>query len=290
MNSEIDRQYERMLTAFTDIELIERALRDNTREQYRTLTTNSDSLKSEGLEAIDAAHHNMTFRSLQGGETIFYRTISRDSKQLRLDLLVHQNKQYQWLLADAYEWFEDYIKFAYGVAGYKNSLLWRPTEIKKLHNANGTSPNLAAYLASSFNFRDTGDILDKINRFRTVFGALKVAEKSNLNYHSPKFTLALIEMLRHIIVHNGGRLKDKQAFVQKTFRRAGLSLAGVDSSAYTSQIDTFLATLNGETVVHLLDAGQSELPGAYVSRLGVLLDLLLAYAHIIHGNVLCTKT
>ena len=286
MKSELDRQYERLLTAFADIELIERSLRDHTKERYRSLFENSERLQSEGLESLDASHHNMTFRSLAEGRTIFYRALSRDSKQLRSDLLVHQNKQYQWLLADAYEWFADYIEFAYAAGGHAITTLWRPFELRKLQEAHGANPSLDEYLEFSANSRETGDVFEKLNRFRTVFKTFRAAEERNLNYRSTRFVLVLVEMLRHVIVHNSGRVRDKQAFIERTLSRAGASLTGKDGSVFVAQINHFLATLHGESVVHLLDVRSTEIPGAYASRIGVLLDLLLAYANFIHSEIL----
>ena len=286
MKPEVDRQYERLLTAFADIELIERALRDHTNERYRALLENSERLQSEGLEALDSSHHNMAFRSLAEGQTIFYRALSRDSKKLRSDLLVHQNKQYQWLLADAYEWFEDYIEFAYAAGGRAVPTLWRPSEQQRLREAHGTTPTLGAYSEFSANSRETSDVHSKLNRFRTVFREFRAAEEKNPNYRSTRFVLVLVEMLRHVIVHNSGRVRDKQVFIQKTLSRAGTSLTGKDGSVFAAQINDFLATLDGESVVHLLDAKKTEVPGAYVSRIGVLLDLLLEYANFIHSEIL----
>ena len=286
MQTELDQQYERLLTAFADIELIERAMRESTKDQYRALVANAQNLKAEGLEDLAAAHHNMTFRSLREGETQFYRSVTRDSKQLRTDLLIHQNKQYQWLLTEAYEWFEDYIEFAYGIGGFLKPTLWRPAELRRLYEVKGHSAILHDFLVQSSSARDTGDALSKLNRFRTVFSAFKSAEQANPNYRSTRFVLVLVEMLRHVIVHNGGRIKNKGLFVERIFARAGLSPSGHEGTILARMVDDFLGRVNGETIVHLLDANRPNLPGAYTSRIGVLIDLLLAYAHFIHAEVL----
>ena len=290
MRSELDQQYERFLSAFTDIELIERAMRDSTKDQYRALMVNAQNLKAQGLEDLSSAHHTMTFRSLRDGETRLYRHVTRNSKQLRHDLLIRQNKQYQSLLAEAYERFEDYVEFAYGAGGALKPTFWRPKELQGLHAAKGATPTLSDFVEHSNSPHHTGDVLWKLGRFRTVFGTFKSAEQSNQNYRSTRFVLVLVEMLRHVIVHNGGRIKDKSAFVGRIFTRSGLSSSGNDGAVLTAMIDDFLGTSEGEVIVHLLDVKHLDLPGAYTSRIGVLIDLLLAYANCIQNEVLLPLT
>lgn len=281
---EIDRQSQHFLTHFADIELLERTMRDATTDQHRRLLENRKRLVDQGLEDLSSSHHNMSFRSLSTGEHIFYHARSRTSEEIRVDLLIHQNKQYQWLLAEGYEAFEDYVEFVYAVGGILHEPLWRPAELLKLKAAWGSNPSLDAYKEWAANPRYTGDVLSKMERFRSTFPGMSAVEADSPHYPNPKFQLALIEMLRHVVVHNSGRVKNKDAFVQRIFARSGASPTGVEGPAMLGQIREFLGERNGEIFVHLLDIPVQPLPGAYVSRIEVLLDLLLAYA-----NYICTE-
>ncbi len=68
--------------------------------------------------------HNMSFRNAKTGDAIFYGFKELSIEDRYLHVLLHKNKQYQWLLAEAYEEFEDYIENAYAYYGSINNSFW----------------------------------------------------------------------------------------------------------------------------------------------------------------------
>ena len=60
-----------------------------------------------------------SFRTAQfNQQDFFYGYKERRLEDQKRAVWRHKNKQYQWLLAEAYELFEDFIESAYGFAGF----------------------------------------------------------------------------------------------------------------------------------------------------------------------------
>ena len=102
--------------------------------------------------------------------------------------------------------------------------------------------------------------------------------------------IALIEQLRHVIVHNGGRVKSKDSFIEKLRSKTGTLNGGAPSRNLVAETETFLGEREGHTYVLLLDMQSSALPFAYTSRIGRLTNILLAYAGFIHTELLMPFT
>ena len=119
-------------------------------------------------------------------------------------VVLHKNKQYQWLLVEAYEAFEDYIEDVYAYAGLIDKNLWPCRHFGNI--------SLSELSNKDFNwFRNKIDTIrnkDSIsNQFRKVFSNIEEIETKNELNINLKLTIVLIENLRHIIVHKGGMRK-----------------------------------------------------------------------------------
>lgn len=67
---------------------------------------------------------NLSFRTADTGRNHFY-AFKDITIQAQIDALLRQtNRQYQWLLAEAYELFEDFLENAYACAALENKNLW----------------------------------------------------------------------------------------------------------------------------------------------------------------------
>ena len=66
----------------------------------------------------------MCFTHPKDGTPYFFGHFKSTIEDRRLSVILHKNKQYQWLLSEAYEEFEDFIEAAYAYAGYADNNFW----------------------------------------------------------------------------------------------------------------------------------------------------------------------
>lgn len=283
----LSEQFKHFFEKCSDLELLERAIRDTAKKQLQVTAESQNRWKEVGgaMES-GASHHNMTYRSLTDGNHVFYDSRSRTYEQIGQDIHFHQNKHFQWVLAETYELFEDFIEISYAYAQHLNPPFWKTAEIDRLTPTSDGSYSLDELLRHAADPRMTVDTFAKLRRFRSKYPELHAAESRSPLHQKPVFALALIEILRHVIVHNGGKVRGREAFTQRVLAKAGLLNNGNPSEDLLADIGEFLRDWQGSTVVVLLDAPMSGLPGGYVSRLGYLTNFLLAYAAFVHMNLL----
>lgn len=144
------------------------------------------------------------------------KSISIDERFLQLTL--RKNREYQFLLMEAYEIFEDTIEEIYAYLGMNNINLWPLKEIK-----GSTKENLA--------HKDFNYFRSKASERKG--GAIKIATKL-IDYYkinpkienvSLKQRIIFIEKLRHIIVHKRGYISDPIEFTNKV---------AIDSGTYNN--------------------------------------------------------
>ena len=280
-------QYQKFLSVFADLDLLESAVRDTANEQVRRSLEVAARLKAEGLEDTSYSHHHMTFRSFIDGKHIFYESRTRHANQIREDFRVHQNKQNQWIVAEAYEAFKELIDCCYAYAQHIGPPLWKASQLAGLPSSPPpASPTIDELLKAAANSKVTGDAYAKLTRFRAVYPQLLQVERSNPLSKNPCFTLALIELLRHIIVHNGGKPKTRAMFENRVLTKSGLLNNGKPDKRYVGEIGFYLTEYQGNCIVLLTDANKPDFPGAYVSRVTLLTNILMAYGHIIYSELL----
>ena len=286
----LDNEFTRLLEGFAALEIRERTARSNTEKQYFASKQNSDWLNKNGLHQGDKAHDNMLFRSLSDGDYVCYATRSRSGEQIRDDMVVYLNKQNQWILAEAYELFKDFIDAVYAVGEELQPGLWKPCQLSRIANPSLSKPTFQSLLDAASDANATGDCSTKLNRFRLTFPTLRLAELASPLASDPKLMIVLIELLRHVIVHNGGRVKSKDSFISRLQRKTGTLNNGVPSQSLVADVESYLGERDGLTHVVLLDGRPSDLPFGYTSRIGQLTNILLAYAGFIHTELLLPLT
>lgn len=142
-----------------------------------------------------------------------------------LDTLIRNlNTQHQWLLVEAFETLENYLKNLYGVLGYLDRSLWRcsdfgnitPTEI------GGNDLEWHKNQVRKTVKHNTKEIRKRLSD--TIDGVSKYLS-SNYRQHNYAFLIGCIETIRHIIVHSSGKISwnDLMTVVSKN---TGESLSG----------------------------------------------------------------
>lgn len=274
----MDDQYKKFLSSISEVELLSRQVKSSTEKEYRSMVEAHQSLIRNKLEQHSSSLHNMAFRSLTNGELIFYDHKDLDFDQRVKDLIHRRNKHYLWLLAEAFEHFENLIELMYAHIGHREPSAWPSKETK------GETP--AALAAKPFEWFLKKSELNKklsvkLECIRKRFPSLTATEKSNYFDIDFRFTICLIEMLRHIIVHNSGKIIDYQKFVARTFEQAGMSNNGNHDPQKLQLINNFVATDGGAHRIVMLEVQDQGTP-FHKSRISSMINWLLAYADHIY--------
>lgn len=129
----------------------------------------------------------------------FRKTNAIDLKNLTL---WQKNSQYCWLLSNAFEKFESYLKNVYKIITNQNA----PRELNKV----------LAYFSNNYPELNQNE---KTNKFEIH---LKVA-------------VLLVEKLRHVIVHQQGNIIDSDVFTTKVINQSGVNNNIAEHSEFIQQ-------------------------------------------------------
>ena len=274
----MDTQYKEFLSNIAEVELLARQVKNSTDIEYESMIKNHQSLTENGLNQHSSSLHNMFFRSLSNGEPIFYYHMALDFDRLAKDLINRRNKHYLWLLVEAFEYFEDLVELMYAHIGHKEPSAWPSKETK-----DETPASLAIKPFEWFHQKSESNkrLSTKLECIRQRFPALAAIEKSNYFGIDFRFTICLIEMLRHIVVHNGGRVVDFHKFLARTFEQAGMANNGNYDPRKLQQINDFVVYDGSMHRIIMLEIQQQGTP-FHIDRLGAIINWLLAYADHIY--------
>lgn len=274
-------QYNEFLSNIAQTELLSRHIKKSTEKEYTSMIENH-RLMSEICEQQSSSIHNMFFRSLTNGELVFYDQMILDFDRNAKDLINRRNKNYLWLLVDAFEYFENFLNLIYAHIGHKDPSAWPARETKGETTIALAAKPFEWFLQKSASNKKLSVKLDCI---RQRFPTLVVAERSNYFGIDFRFTICLIEMLRHIIVHKNGVVTDFQKFVSNTFVRAGMALNLDSDQQKIQQINDFVVQDGNAHRISLLEIHQLGTP-FYLSRISAIIGWILSYANHIYCTLI----
>jgi hypothetical protein len=260
-------EYGRLTETFAGLQIFQSAIRTTTRRAIAQSLRNAARLEAQGRTDNSYSLHNMHFRSLVDGTHILYAKSLRSSEDIRRDMHLHENKQFRWIVVEAYEAYEDFIEVCYASAQHLGESLWKTEEVRRAEREAGQSPaTLEALLKVASDNRITGDAHKKITRFRAHYSELQAAEARRAIGDGPNFLLPLVELLRHVIVHNAGNVASRARFEERVLSRAGVLNNGQPDPMYMNEIAFYLTDHQGKCIVRLSDAPTPDLPFGHISR------------------------
>lgn len=166
---------------------------------------------------------NMSFKSATSGELRFYGFASSTARALIEAQIAVVNRQYQWLLVDAYELFEDYLEGIYASMAVTDKSSWPLRDFGEATIDELPGKNFDWYLEKSRNKKEVPYSI--LNRIRLKHPALGHVERANhLNVHL-LVAVALIEQMRHHIVHTRGVVSKPDDFYAKVLNKQGCPTA-----------------------------------------------------------------
>ena len=148
-----------------------------------------------------------------------------EEDELLSTLISNLNTQHQWLLVEAFEALEKFIKDIWGALGYLDKSLWQCSDFGDIMPSEIGRMNL--YWHVSQVRKTTAKHNTKIIRehLRNRIAGILDYESSNCRRYDYSFIIGCIEALRHIVVHSSGgtSLQDLYDIVTK---QTGKSLKG----------------------------------------------------------------
>jgi hypothetical protein len=246
-----------------EIELFQRAAKNLTEKELKFVTEYSDYLKENPkLKNSPESFHNMSFINARTGETKFYNFKKLSIEKRYLHVLLHKNKQYKWLLVEAYEEFNDYLE---NICAYYEGINEAFEKAKK--------------------GKDTPKSI--LERFRIHFPRLQAVESKNKLQVNLYLAITLIAELRHVIVHEGGIVSSKKDFIKKTTMKCDLYNNGNISQNYINFINQFFGKNDYKNLITLLEIKIKNeiIYDINIYPFDVLIDYLMSYAYLIYEHI-----
>ncbi|SFB12629.1 hypothetical protein SAMN04515620_11977 [Collimonas sp. OK607] len=266
----------------TQISLYQRAVKDlHTRERKKLYADARELEENPDLTGLAVNMDNMVLRDAKTGTLVLFGQTSRSIKEMELAVALHQNKQYQWLLAEAYEEFSDFVEMAYASVALDDPNFWPLADYGNISLADLGSKDWAWHLERARNKKEVPhSILAQFKRKFPEIGELAFNNACNANLD---FALTLIEHLRHLIVHKGGVASDRVKFSKQVLEKAGLFRNGKPSAEHTAIIDGSFGAGEYKNTIALLETRQKSLLPLVIehSPFDTLTGLLMTYAHLI---------
>jgi hypothetical protein len=265
-----------------EIELFHHAARKTANKELRLIREEIKSTEMNNVpEILSSSFYNITFRDAETGNHLSCAQSKASVKQRYLNAYLHKNKQYQWLLSEAYEEYEDFIEGAYAYCGMKDISFWPLRDYGHITFSELKTKDFTWHVAKSRHKKDKPHSI--LSQFRNKFTNLVEIEKNNKLQVNLKLAVTLIEQLRHIIVHNGGKVASRSNFVDSVTRKCGLYNNGKPKDDHVKFIEQFFGENEYDNMVTIVEI-PTHISGPierHISRIEVLLEYLLAHAHLI---------
>lgn len=283
---DLDEIFESYSRKMTELCLYQRAMKDIAKKELEKLAEYNKALeKNPELTEHPLGLHNMAFRMASNGEHFFYGHKKLSVKDKHLSVFLHKNKQYQWLLSEAYEEFEDCIERLYAYAGFTNNDFWPLKDYGSITLNEIKNKDFRWFEEQAINKKDAPASI--INKFRVSFPNIKKVEEKNELGVNLKLAITLVEFLRHVIVHRGGTVLDKSKFRDRILKKSGLHNNGKVAEEHTQFIDSFFGSGDYDKTIILLEVPTNpEIPvDTHLNVLDMLFGYLMAYVHLIYESL-----
>ncbi|MDF2793077.1 MAG: hypothetical protein K0S85_830 [Pseudomonas orientalis] len=269
--------YQRTVKAQTDMELKELLEQKEIRSQRSLLS---------GARSVNRMH----FRKVLTGELDAFGGSIQTIDECIAATITHKNKQYQWLLAEAYEAFDKFLTHSYVFLGIEQFDVWPLSDYgnNRLSDLESMDWNARFELIKNKQTKAT----HILTQLRKCFPAFTKAETSNALEINLKVLMVMCQKFRHHIVHDGGYINDPEHLTKKILDEA--AVIGKARDAQEGFIRSYMDQNEGRTIVNLLEIASDEFPlsglGAHYDICDQLLKLLVSYAHLIKESTTTSTT
>ncbi|MDE0177038.1 MAG: hypothetical protein OXP36_00450 [Gammaproteobacteria bacterium] len=213
----------------------------------------------------------------------------------RLHQVIKQkNRQYGWLLVEAYEEFEEFLKHTYAWLGMHDWRAWRLREFGNVSFAELSQQPISWYRkAVEREYSQQPKLI--LSRLRNLYPRLEKLEENNKINRNLRVSVELIGNLRHKIVHARGTIADKDGFVQQVLEGCGRWNNGQPKPSNRAMVETYLSADPDDCFITLIEV-EAPLPSgappearrvlnAQFDICGSLISDLMADADLVHGSL-----
>lgn len=221
--------------------------------------------------------HNLFFHDATG-RPIFYGFRQLTIEDAIQTLIGHTNRQYQWLLAEAYELFEEYLKRAYAHMGLASPTLWPLRDFGSAQWMDIAKKDFDWFLMQARQKKDAP--LSMIRQFDQVLPLMHQVRRDNALGVDLWVAVLLVAQTRHQIVHGRGVVEDRDTFAKQLLSRLGISGASASEQLPFIQHSLILNPKDG--AIRLLNLRHPDsVPGIQIDYdlFDGLVRFLLIYAH-----------
>jgi hypothetical protein len=230
-----------------NIVLSQRVAKNYAKKELEQLHQNEKILAEQGFsEEHRCSLHNMFFYDTRTDEPIFYRFKQLNTKELMTHVVLKKNREYQFLIMDAYEKFEDAIEALYAYLGKNDINFWTLQEYGNIKFNEISALEFSFYLSQS-----------EKNKSGPIGIAKSLIDKFNVNATANeldlKSAIILVEKIRHIVVHKGGKVESKEAFIALLSKNCGIANNGKAYKTLCNRVDYYFGKGEYENTINLTE-------------------------------------
>jgi len=241
--------------------------------QKDSINTNYKDLIDKNQIDKPVSINNLIFYSWENNKIIHYEMRDTTINDLWEDTIFYHNKIYQWLLVTAFEAYERYLKEVSRMIFKGKSIKSASKALKKIRNKFPTYKDLEKNAHVEVNMEIIKQVFPENiqNKIIVENGYPKKYKKIFTKDTNNVFQLALIEKMRHCIVHNNGRVADKDKFLEKILTSIGLYNNGNYDKIYEGIVTSYFSKKFPDEIT-LLEIPIEEFSG-FSARTDVLFNL-----------------
>lgn len=265
-----------------EIQVYRSIVKDLTKEELMRLSEHEKTMSEMGDDYIKfLSMQSMHFQDLSSGSLVRYGFVKSNAEHARDRVSEQKNRQYGWLLVEAYEEFEDFLERIYAHIGKADRNAWHLEDFGRVKLPELDDKPFDWYLNTvrrkyKLNQRDI------LTRIRQLYPELKSVEEHNIYKVHIRVAVELIENLRHRIVHTRGIVDDLDQFVTQILEKCGLWNNGNPKPDLRDFIRDYFYWESGTYTVWLSErrAAPPQIPlDVYYDVWDELITYLIAYAY-----------
>ena len=281
---QVSEIYDSLRSRFVEIQIYRSVVKDSTKEELKRLSEYIEQLSTfeDGATSFRSMQ-SMYFQELTTGQVLRYGFIKSSAEDQRNRVSRHKDRQYGWLLVEAYEEFEDFLELIYAYIGKNHRNAWYLDDYGRAKLPELDEKPFEWYL-DAVRRKYGSRHRELLIRIRELYPELKSVEEKNIYNVHVRVAVELIENLRHRIVHSRGAVPDLDEFVTHILKRCGLWNNGKPRPGLQLFIKTFFRDVTGTHTIALGER-RSTTHGigleAYYDVWDQLVGYLIAYAYCI---------
>ena len=238
-----------------EMEQYRNVVKETTRQE---VTRFAEFVRAEADDPEDDPPRYMSLESMgfydpESGLYTRYGKTDSGAKDRIQQLVKHKNRQYGWLLVEAYEEFEDFLERTYAWLGKHDWRAWRLGEFGNVRHAELSRRPFSWYL-EAVKRKFAQDPKAILGRMRSLYPRLaEIEERAKPLNRNLRLYVELIANLRHKIVHARGAISDRNGFVEHVLTRCGLWNNGRPREEHRAAVETYLSRDRNDCFVTLIE-------------------------------------